>query len=82
MLLCHHQASQVALRLTPRAWLQANIGEYEASIRFYGRALTLNPQAAPVWSYLRTSVACAGYEELLRAVDDEDLEAITSAMPL
>lgn len=61
---------------------QANIGEYEASIRFYGRALTLNPQAAPVWSYLRTSVTCAGHEELLEAVENEDAEAITRALPL
>lgn len=63
-------------------FLQANIGDYEASIRFYGRALRLNSQAAPVWSYLRTSVTCAGRDELLQAVDDEDLEAITAAMPL
>jgi peroxin-5 len=62
--------------------VQANIGEYETSIRYYGRALMLNSQAASVWGYLRTSVTCAGRDELLRAVDDEDLNTITTALPL
>ena len=65
-------------------WLsvQANVGEYEASARYYVRALGLNERAANVWTYLRTSLTCAGKNELLQAVDDEDLAALSSALPL
>ena len=62
--------------------MQANIGEYEASARYYVRALGLNERAANVWTYLRTSLTCAGKNELLQAVDDEDLATLSSALPL
>ena len=45
--------------------LQANVGNYDASARYYVRALSLNPQAVNVWGYLRTSLACSGKVELM-----------------
>ena len=35
-----------------------------------------------VWGYLRTSLTCAGREELLGAADSEDLAALQAALPL
>lgn len=52
------------------------------SARFYVRALALNPSAAHVWGYLRTSLACANALDLLKHVDDQDLPALTAALPL
>ncbi|KAK9803033.1 hypothetical protein WJX72_010398 [[Myrmecia] bisecta] len=83
-------AYQRALDLKPnymRAWTnmgisQANVGKYDASARYYVRALSLNPSAANVWGYLRTSISCAGRLDLMQAVEDEDLEALTRAQPL
>jgi len=54
--------------------LQANVGNYDASARYYVRALSLNPQAVNVWGYLRTSLACSGKVELMPAIDEEDLQ--------
>ena len=61
---------------------QANIGEYDTSARFYVRALALNPAAANVWGYLRTSLSCAGRNDLMQAVEDEDLDALGEALSL
>ena len=61
---------------------QANVGDYEASARFYVRALQLNPQAASVWGYLRNSLACAGRMDLMGAFEAEDLPALQQALPL
>jgi peroxin-5 len=61
---------------------QANVGEYEASARFYVRALGLNPKAASVWGYLRTSLACAGRMDLMEHVHESNLEALSKALPL
>ena len=58
------------------------MGEYEASARFYVRALALNPQAAAVWGYLRNSLSCAGRLDLLPALESEDLGALQQALPL
>ena len=61
---------------------QANIGNYDASARFYVRALSLNPGAAAVWGYLRTSLACAGRMDLMLHVEESDLAALLKALPL
>lgn len=70
-----------------RAWTNmgisfANVGDYDRSARFYLRALSLNPGAAHVWGYLRTSLACAGRLELMPLVDEHDLTKLTDALPL
>ncbi|PSC73938.1 Peroxisome biogenesis 5 [Micractinium conductrix] len=83
-------AYQKALDLKPnymRAWTNlgislANLADYEGSARYYVRALALNPRASAVWGYLRTSLTCAGREELLGAADSEDLAALQAALPL
>ena len=35
-----------------------------------------------VWGYLRTSLTCAGRQDLLPAVDAEDLLTLQQALPL
>jgi hypothetical protein len=39
----------------------------------------LRPQ---VWSYLRTSLACAGRSDLMPAVDGQELQGLLQALPL
>ena len=58
------------------------MGNYDASARYYVRALGLNPQAENVWGYLRTSLSCTDRQDLLPAVEDEDLAALQAALPL
>ncbi len=58
------------------------MGNYEQSARFYVRALGLNPKAASVWGYLRTSLACAGRMDLMQHVHESDLETLTKELPL
>jgi len=70
-----------------RAWANmgislANLGEYEDSSRYYIRALALNQNAGSVWGYLRTSLLCAGRDDLLELVEKEDLAALQQALPL
>ena len=62
--------------------LQANVGNYEASARYYVRALALNSRASNVWGYLRNSLACAGLMDLMPAVEKEDLTSLEQALPL
>ena len=79
-----------ALDLKPnyvRAWSNmgigyANQGRYEESIRFYVRALAMNPKADNAWQYLRISLSCAGRTELLHACDGRDLDTLQTAFPL
>ena len=61
---------------------QANVGNYDASARYYVRALSLNPQAVNVWGYLRTSLACSGKMDLMTAVDEEDLQQLQVELPI
>lgn len=83
-------AYQRALDAKPnymRAWTnmgiaEANLGNYEDSARCYVRALQLNPSAPAVWGYLRTSVVCASRMDLLKAVDDEDVISLATALQL
>ena len=65
-----------------RVRAQANMGNYDASARFYVRALGLNPGAAAVWGYLRTSLACMGRMDLMDAVHESDLDALSRELPL
>ena len=60
----------------------ANLADYEQSARYYVRALSLNPRASAVWSYLRTSLTCSSRADLLPAADAEDLLALQQALPL
>ena len=41
-----------------------------------------HPPAPAVWGYLRTSLSCAGRQDLMGAVDGEDLAALQQALPL
>ncbi|GBF99808.1 hypothetical protein Rsub_12561 [Raphidocelis subcapitata] len=83
-------AYQRALDLKPnymRAWTNmgvayANVGDYARSAAFYARALGLNPGADHVWGYLRTSLACAGQQELMAAADSKDLATLQARLPL
>lgn len=62
------QAYQKALDIKPnymRGWANlgisyANLGDYMSSLKYYLRALSLNPKAESVWGFLRTSLLCAG----------------------
>jgi len=61
---------------------QSSLGNYDAAARYYTRALGLNPSAASVWGYLRSSLTCGDRTDLLAAVADSDLEALQRALPL
>lgn len=56
--------------------------DYNASSAYYVRALALNPNASTVWGYLRTSLACAGRQDLRAAAEAQDLLALQKALPL
>jgi hypothetical protein len=62
--------------------MQANIGNYETSARFYIRALGMNPRASSTWGYLRTSLACSGRMDLMELVHDSNLDALSKELPL
>lgn len=62
--------------------MQANVGEYELSARYYVRALSLNARSSNVWGYLRTSLSCSGRLDLIPSVDDEDLALLQQQLPL
>ena len=62
--------------------VQANVGNYETSARFYIRALSMNPKAASTWGYLRTSLACSGRMDLMELVHESNLDALQKELPL
>ena len=62
--------------------LQANVGNYETSARFYIRALSMNPKASSTWGYLRTSLACSGRMDLMELVHESNLDALQKELPL
>ena len=62
--------------------MQANVGNYETSARFYIRALSMNPKAASTWGYLRTSLACSGRMDLMELVHESNLDALQKELPL
>ncbi|KAF7146487.1 hypothetical protein RHSIM_Rhsim04G0006500 [Rhododendron simsii] len=82
-------ASQ-ALDLKPnyvRAWANmgisyANQGMYEESIRYYVRALAMNPKADNAWQYLRISLSCASRNDMMQACDSRNLDVLQKEFPL
>ena len=62
--------------------VQANVGNYETSARFYIRALSMNPRASSTWGYLRTSLACSGRMDLMELVHESNLDALQKELPL
>ncbi len=64
------------------ALVQANVGNYETSARFYIRALSMNPKASSTWGYLRTSLACSGRMDLMELVHESNLDALQKELPL
>ncbi|KAG8386585.1 hypothetical protein BUALT_Bualt03G0163600 [Buddleja alternifolia] len=79
-----------ALDLKPnyvRAWANmgisyANQGMYEDSIRYYVRALAMNPKADNAWQYLRISLSCASRNDMLDACDSRNLDLLQKEFPL
>nr|POF03186.1 peroxisome biogenesis protein 5 [Quercus suber] len=79
-----------ALDLKPnyvRAWANmgisyANQGMYEDSIRYYVRALAMNPKADNAWQYLRISLSCASRDDMLEACDSRNLDVLQKEFPL
>ncbi|TYG55643.1 hypothetical protein ES288_D08G000500v1 [Gossypium darwinii] len=77
-------AYQQALDLKPnyvRAWANMGIsytkqGMYEESIRYYVRALAMNPKADNAWQYLRTSLSCVSRNNMVEACDSRNLELL------
>ncbi|CAK7323911.1 unnamed protein product [Dovyalis caffra] len=51
-------------------------GMYEDSIRYYVRALAMNPKADNAWQYLRISLSCASRNDMLGACDSRNLDLI------
>ena len=77
-------AQHIAERLPGKGGVivQANVGNYETSARFYIRALSMNPKAASTWGYLRTSLACSGRMDLMELVHESNLDALQKELPL
>ncbi|XP_052486652.1 peroxisome biogenesis protein 5 isoform X2 [Gossypium raimondii] len=79
-----------ALDLKPnyvRAWANmgisyANQGMYEESIRYYVRALAMNPKADNAWQYLRISLSCVSRNDMVEACDSRNLEILQKEFPL
>ena len=79
-----------ALDLKPnyvRAWANmgigyANQGRYEESVRYYVRALGMNPMAENAWQYLRISLNCCGRLDLMEACDTHNLEVLQKEFAL
>lgn len=60
----------------------SNLADYDASARYYVRALSLNSRAAAVWSYLRTALMCGGRTDLLPVAQAEDIQRLSAELPL
>ncbi|KAH9616633.1 hypothetical protein KSS87_003213 [Heliosperma pusillum] len=57
-------------------------GMYEESIRFYVRALAMNPKADNAWQYLRISLSCASRNDMLEACDSRNIDVLQKEFPL
>ncbi|KAK7860192.1 peroxisome biogenesis protein 5 [Quercus suber] len=57
-------------------------GMYEDSIRYYVRALAMNPKADNAWQYLRISLSCASRDDMLEACDSRNLDVLQKEFPL
>lgn len=79
-----------ALDLKPnyvRAWTNmgiafANQGKYEESVRFYVRALSMNPSAENAWQYLRIALGGANRHDVWGLCDRHDIDALQKEFPL
>ena len=79
-----------ALDLKPnyvRAWTNmgisyANQGKYDESLRYYVRAVAMNPAAENAWQYLRIALSCAGRSDALPMCDVHDVDALQREFPL
>ncbi|CAM8984924.1 unnamed protein product [Rhodiola kirilowii] len=79
-----------ALDLKPnyvRAWVNmgigyANQGSYEESIRYYVRALAMNPKADNAWQYLRISLSNSPRTDMLQACNDRNIDLLQKEFPL
>ena len=58
----------------------SNLGDYIEGAKYYVQALELNPSASSVWSYLKTSLLCAGRSELIPAVEALDVGQLRMAL--
>ena len=68
-----------------RAWLNmgisyANLGNYSKAVKGYLKTLKLNPQADHVWSYLRIAFTCMERFDLLKLVDQRNVDAFAEFM--
>ena len=81
-------AYEKALQMKPkyaRAWLNmgisyANLGNYSKAVKGYLKTLKLNPQADHVWSYLRIAFTCMERFDLLKLVDQRNVDAFAEFM--
>lgn len=60
----------------------ANQGKYEESVRFYVRALSMNPSAENAWQYLRIALSGANRQDAWPMCDRHDLDALQKEFPL
>jgi peroxin-5 len=73
-------AYRKAIELKPsytRAWVNmgisySNQSMYDLAAKYYLRALSLNPTADHVWSYLRIALECLKKPELIKLVSARD----------
>ncbi|XP_057474049.1 peroxisome biogenesis protein 5-like isoform X2 [Actinidia eriantha] len=57
-------------------------GMYEESIRYYVRALAMNPKADNAWQYLRISLSRASRNDMMEACDSRNLDVLQKEFPL
>ncbi|VAI85903.1 unnamed protein product [Triticum turgidum subsp. durum] len=72
--------------ITPVAWLISKLlsvqGLYEDSIRYYVRAVSMNPKADNAWQYLRISLGNASRSDMIAACDSRNLDVLQKEFPL
>ncbi|KAI4975146.1 hypothetical protein ZWY2020_048753 [Hordeum vulgare] len=57
-------------------------GLYEDSIRYYVRAVSMNPKADNAWQYLRISLGNASRSDMIAACDSRNLDVLQKEFPL
>ncbi|KAL2944979.1 Peroxisome biogenesis protein 5 [Bienertia sinuspersici] len=81
---CFQQSRHSALctaNMALSCYKQAH-GMYEESIRYYVRALSMNPKADNAWQYLRISLSCASRNDMFEACDSRNLDLLLKEFPL
>jgi len=79
-----------ALELKPnfvRVWVNLGMAyafkkDYEEAMRFYLNALTLNPDAKHIWGYFKTACFCADRIDLVKKMQDLDVNAFKDEFEL